>query len=126
MESEDQCIFRGDVWLIDNDSVMKNAEGMLEFRRSPVLLISTDLQANNPRFPEIVVVTCNMVDQTLPNQLYVTIMPTTENRLPYPVQVETYTIDTILKSMLHLRIGHLTKDEMALVSSKIMMVLDLD
>jgi mRNA-degrading endonuclease toxin of MazEF toxin-antitoxin module len=129
MVDEFQCLSRGEVWLMDWAPASLPNDGdtaLVTFHCYPVLIISTDLQASNPHFPDVVVMPCNMVDESLPSQLYVTVTPSDENRLPYPVQVETFGFYTIPKTLLLQRIGRLTKAEMSLVGSKIRMVLELD
>ena len=124
MTDDYQVVSRGEVWLMQWDD--GGREDMAEVFRYPVLIISTDLQANNPHFPDVVVVPCDLVDESLPIQLYVTITPTEENRLPHLIQAEIHVFHTIPKSLLQQRIGRLSKAEMDLIGSKIRMVLELD
>jgi len=128
MEEACQCISRGEVWLMewDNRKTFDGEEETIEVFRYPVLIICTDLQANNPHFPDVVVLPCGIVDESLPNLVYVDIAPSTDNRLPYPIQVAAYMFYTVPKTLLEQRLGRLTAEEMALVSSKIKMVLELD
>ncbi|MHB0937864.1 MAG: type II toxin-antitoxin system PemK/MazF family toxin [Armatimonadota bacterium] len=126
MTAEFQCVSRGEVWLMAWDSPEVASDGIEPVLLYPVLVISTDLQANNPHFSDVVIVPCDLVDASLPKQLYVAINPSDENRLPYPIQVEIHVFHTIPKSLLRERIGRLTHSEMELIGSKIKMVLDLD
>lgn len=104
---------RGQVWIANwgnPEAPFDDYDGAF---RCPVLLFSANHQTANEDYPDVVVIPCNALDESLPVPLYITVRPTAENHLPYTLQVECHVFYTIPKLLLESPLGALDDDEMA-------------